>query len=182
MEEVSQEEILKFNQEYKIALEKYNQNNDYLQKKENGKSTLKYFGWYPKRSVDISSTLELFKEWNIETFQTGIDFLKEFNGIDIKCKRSRKFGVETFNGDYQLTINPSFSVPCGWECDNIPKYIGKKIMPIGSDHYGNLTFFFAEDGEIYGWFDGYLAFIGHDIFEAVYNQVFWVSMPSFCIW
>lgn len=182
MEEVSQEEILKFKQEYTIALEKYNQNNDYLNKRENGKSTLKYFGGYPNRCVDISSTLELFKEWNIETFQTGMDFLKKFNYIDIKCKRSRKFGLEIITDNYQLTINPIFSVPCDWECEYIPKYIGKKIIPIGSDHYGNLTFFFAEDGEIYGWFDGYLSFLGHDIFEAIYNQVYWISMPYFLIW
>lgn len=178
MEEVSQEEILKFNQEYKIALEKYNQNNDYFNKKENGKSTLKYFGWYPNRCVDISSTLELFKEWNIETFQTGIDFLKEFNYIDITG--THKF--KDFTSDYTISINPLFGISCGWECDNIPKYIGKKIIPIGSNHYDNLTFFFAEDGEIYGWFDGYLSFLGHDIFEAIYNLVFSISMPYFCIW
>lgn len=127
-------------------------------------------GWYKGRKIDIQDIKELFREREIEIFESAESFLSEFGMLEITFQDPNP----AFDMKEYIHFNPKLAVG---DCLNneyfkdleeeFEEEIGEKIIPVGETDRRNLILLMTPTKKYYGYTDGCLVKFGDNIEEML---------------
>ncbi|OMD48337.1 hypothetical protein BSK56_11175 [Paenibacillus borealis] len=127
------------------------------------KEILIQVGWNPNNKVDLSETVKFLEAMGYQVFDSVIDALRVFGGIEYKFKHPDG-SLETF------MFSPEEAVGDYYEKEDFEEFetrVKEPLVVVGEAYRGNLIMFISKSGKVYGK-NGYSLFkFGDNIFEAL---------------
>ncbi len=143
-------------------------NNDIIEK------YLEEYGWYKGRKVNIDNIIEHFREYEINTFKKGLDFLEEFSELNIPINNN-------ISSNSVIEMNSLKGIENSAYLEDIENYFKIKLMPIGYWKGTNRTLYIDEFGIIYGNSDEFVTVFGNSFYEALYNIINLKPIKNFIV-
>lgn len=134
---------------------------------------LKKYGWYKGRKVNINNIIQHFIEYEINTFQNGLDFLEEFSELNIPINNNISNSI--------IEIDSLKGIENSAYLEDIENYFKIKLMPIGYWKATNRTLYIDEFGVIYGNIDEFVTIFGNNFYEALYNIINLKTIKNFIV-
>ena len=125
---------------------------------------LRLAGWYPGRKVDIQAIKDVFKERDIEMFESAENFLSEFSMIETHFHLPNG-DAETFHFNPLMAIGDCFDKEYFDDLEEqFSELIGEPLVPIGEADRGYLLLLITPTSKILGYY-GCLVKFGNNIEE-----------------
>lgn len=129
-------------------------------------------GWYPGRKVDIQVIKDIFKERDIEMFESAEKFLSEFSMIETHFHLPNG-NAETFHFNPLMAIGDCFDKEYFDDLeDQYSDIIGESLVPIGEADRRYLILLITPTSKIFGYYDGCLVKFGDNV-EASLEALCW---------
>ncbi|MNO65460.1 hypothetical protein D3C76_562180 [compost metagenome] len=120
-------------------------------------------GWSQNRKIDLSNTVEFLEKMGYQVFDTVINVLRLFGGIEYKFKHPDG-SLETFH------FSPEEAVGDYYEKEDFDEFevrVKEALVVVGEAYRGNLILFVSKSGKVFGK-NGYSLYkFGDDIYEAL---------------
>jgi hypothetical protein len=121
-------------------------------------------GWSENRKADESALVALIKKGGYEILPKVLDFLVSFDGIEIRFINLRNGILDDITLGFEKgnELEPIDRITEEYELR-----IGRKLCVIGTAYRRHVILVMAEDGKVYGGYDGWLAKMGDSGIEAI---------------
>ena len=121
-------------------------------------------GWYPNRSLDVTTFVEALNAAGFVVHEAAADFLREYVGLYIKYPHAKVVDMED-EMHFDLSIVIRHITPA--TVNAYAKVLDTKICPIGEAARGYLMLMMDHTGKVYGSYDNFFALIGSSGADAI---------------
>lgn len=135
-----------------------------------GRKALNAAGWSEGRNVDVSRALGSLEAAGYPMSPGLVEFLASFSGITVGYNDFRTGLAATLWIDGGAAVDLEAAVGLQDDPDRLPRYeqgLGRSLTPIGAAGNDELLLLFADDGSVFGEYQGILAWLGSNLAEAV---------------
>ena len=114
-------------------------------------NTLKYLreaGWYEGRKIDITEIVKYLEGYGYEVFEPVKRFLEEFGMLTIRIPDDCEFSNYKYN-EHHTNVMEAIDWPYSdGVFEDVEKYAGERLVPVGMIHNENLWLFVSESGKL----------------------------------